>query len=188
MNNYSMISGFQDSPFSAEFLVTAASIINLSSQKSQVPVPAEQNEGWVYSLRQLQICRKTGVETTRGAISAEILTDFLTMAKNHLEAGNLQSAAILAGAVTEEHLRRLCLANEISIVNRQSSAATAKKPLQLTGEAYKKKLYDRQLHKNIISWLELSAKAGHNAGSELSEKQTAEMITGVGTFLREITY
>jgi len=128
------------------------------------------------------------VETTKGAISAEILTDFLTMAKNHLEAGNLQSAAILTGAVTEEHLRRLCLANEISIVNRQSSAATAKKPLQLTGEAYKKKLYDRQLHKKIISWLQLCAEANHNTGSEISEKLTAEMITSVGRFLKEITY
>jgi len=128
------------------------------------------------------------VETTRGTICAEILADFMTMAKSHMEAGSLQGAVILAGAAIEEHLRRLCLANEISTINRQSSAATAKKPLQLTGEAYKKKLYDRQQHKKIISWLQLYAEMSQNTICEISDKQVESMITGVSLFLKDTPY
>jgi len=123
------------------------------------------------------------IETTGGAISSEILTDFLRMAKNHLDGDNLQGAAILAGAVLEEHLRRLCLANDISIINDRSASAAAKKPLQLTGEAYKKKLCDRQQHKSLISWLELCGSA-----DEFTGKQIEDMLAEIGRFLENTPY
>jgi len=123
------------------------------------------------------------IETTGGAISSEILTDFLHMAKNHLDGNNLPGVAVLAGAVLEEHLRRLCLANNISIINDRSASAAAKKPLQLSSEAYKKKIYDRNQYKKLISWLELC-----NSADELSGKKIEDMLVGIGEFLKETAY
>ncbi len=128
------------------------------------------------------------VETTRGAITTEILTEFMAMAKIHMEEGNLQSGIILIGAVIEKHLQNLCLAGNISISNQQSGSTAAKKPLQLTGEAYKKKLYDRQQHKRIITWLELCSSASQNTMSNISVEQVEDMHAHVSRFLADTPY
>ncbi len=128
------------------------------------------------------------VETTRGAITSEILADFMAMAEIHIEAGNLQSGLILIGAVIEKHLRNLCLAGNISTTNQQSGSASPKKPLQLTGEAYKKKLYDRQQHRRIISWLEICDNAALDTMSDISVEQVQDMHADVSRFLAETPY
>ena len=132
--------------------------------------------------------KENWVETTRGAITSEILTEFLTMAKIHLDAGNLHGAVTLVGAVIVKHLRSLCLAGDISPTNRQSGTATPKKPLQLTGDAYKKKLYDRELHKKIISWLELCDSAARDTAKEISVQQVKDMHGDVSRFLVDTPY
>ena len=110
------------------------------------------------------------------------------MAKNHIEAGNLQSGLILIGAVIEKHLRNLCLAGNINTTNQQLGSATPKKPLQLTGEAYKKKLYDRQQHKKIITWLEICGNAALNSISDISVEQVQDMHADVSRFLADTPY
>ena len=128
------------------------------------------------------------VETTRGAITSAILAEFMAMAEIHIEAGNLQSGLILIGAVIEKHLRNLCLAGNINTTNQQSGSATPKKPLQLTGEAYKKKLYDRQQHRRIISWLEICDNAALDTMSDISVEQVQDMHADVSRFLAETPY
>lgn len=128
------------------------------------------------------------VETTRGSITSEILAEFMAMAEIHIEAGNLQSGLILIGAVIEKHLRNLCLAGNISITNQQSGSTAAKKPIQLTGEAYKKKLYDRQQHKRIINWLELCNNAALDTLSDISVEQVQDMHADVSRFLADTPY
>ena len=57
----------------------------------------------------------------------------------------------------------------------------------MTGEAYKKKLYDRQDNKNVIAWLELSyAAAGR--GDSITAAQAKNMLTGVLSFLAKTRY
>ncbi len=128
------------------------------------------------------------IETTRASITSEILTEFMDMAKNHAENGDIQSAAILINAVIEKHLRNLCLANDISITNKQLQSATLKKTLQLTGEAYKKKLYDRQQNKKIVSWIELCNTAAPSTSSSISAKQLKIMHAEVTSFLSQAQY
>lgn len=128
------------------------------------------------------------IETTRASITSEILTEFMAMAKTRIEAGNLHSAAILICAVVEKHLRNLCLANDISATNEQLHSTTLKKPLQLNGEAYKKKLYDRLQNRKIISWFELCDSADPTAESDISVKQLESMHTDVTHFLSRTPY
>lgn len=128
------------------------------------------------------------VETTKGSITSEILTEFMTMAKNHIDTGNLRGGATLIGAVIEKHLRNICLANDISAINRQLQTATLKKPVQLNGEAYKKKLYDRQQNKKITSWIELCEAAVPDSVSEISVKELKDMHAGVIRFISQTPY
>ncbi len=128
------------------------------------------------------------VETTRASITSEILAEFLTMAKIHIETGNLNSAAILIGAVIEKHLRNLCLANGISPTNEQLQSATLKKAAQLTGEAYKKNLYNRRQHKKILSWLELCNIAAQNTINDISVEQLTSMHEDATRFMSQTQY
>ena len=128
------------------------------------------------------------VETTRASITSEILTEFMDMAKIHIENGNLQGAAVLIGAVVEKHLQNLCLASDIPTTNEQVQPPTLKKPVQLTGDAYKKKLYDRQQNKKIISWLKLCDGAVPIEVSDNSVKQLTKMHAGVIEFMAQTPY
>jgi hypothetical protein len=60
--------------------------------------------------------------------------------------------------------------------------------LQLTGEAYKKKLYDRQDNKAVISWLELCDAAAKGKGEDLDIAQVKNMLNGMQAFLTKIKY
>ena len=128
------------------------------------------------------------VETTKGSITSEILTEFMAMAENHIDTGNLQGGAILIGAIIEKHLQNLCLANDISTTNEKLQTPTLKKPVQLTGEAYKKKLYDRQQNKKIMSWIELCDAAAPNSVGEISVKELKNMHDDVSKFISQTPY
>jgi hypothetical protein len=128
------------------------------------------------------------LETTSGAITRDVLTDMLRLAKSQLELQNFKAAAIIAGAVLEKQLRNLCLINGIKIHNEIQNKAVAKKGLQLTGEAYKRKLYDRQANKEIVSWLELYNRAAEAKGDDIPTEQVKTMVNGVLGFLTKIRY
>jgi hypothetical protein len=63
-----------------------------------------------------------------------------------------------------------------------------KKGLQLTGEAYKKKIYDRQTNKEVIAWLELFEMATGGKGDEVTAAQVKTMVGGILSFLTKIRY
>ncbi len=128
------------------------------------------------------------LETTSGAITRDVLADMLQLARVQLELQNLRAATIIAGAVLEKHLRNLCLAKGIKIYNEIQNKAVAKKGLQLTGEAYKRQIYDRQANKEIITWLELSDRAAEAKGDDIPVEQAKAMVGGVLSFLTKIRY
>ncbi len=128
------------------------------------------------------------LETTGGAITREVLMDLLRQAKLQFEGKNLRAAAIIAGAVLEKQLHALCLAKGIKVYNEIQNKAVNKKGLQLTGEAYKKKIYDRQTNKEVIAWFELFEKAAGGKGDEVTAEQVKTMVSGILSFLTKIRY
>jgi hypothetical protein len=127
------------------------------------------------------------LETTRGAITRDVLTEMLHPAKVLLEANNLRGATIIAGAVLETHLRNFCLAKGIKVFNEIQNKAVPKRGLQLTGEAYKKKLFDRPENKKILAWLELYDKAAASK-DDIPAEQVKTMVGGVLVFLTKTRY
>ena len=127
------------------------------------------------------------LETTSGAINRDVLTDMLRLARMHQDENHPVAATIIAGAVLEKHLRNLCLAKGIKIHNDLDNKAVPKRGLQLTGEAYKKKLYERQDNKEVVGWLELydAAAAGK---PEVTFGQAKTMVNGVLSFIAKTRY
>ncbi|MGB3221557.1 MAG: hypothetical protein WBB23_02035 [Desulforhopalus sp.] len=128
------------------------------------------------------------LETTQGAVARDILTDMLRLARVQFDQGNFTSAAIICGVILEKHLSNLCQARGIAIHNEIQGKAIPKKGLQLTGEAYKKKLYDRQDNKAIISWLELCDAAAKEKHEAIDSGQVKNMLNEMMAFLTKIKY
>lgn len=126
--------------------------------------------------------------TATGAISRDILLDMLRLATLHAEQGNPGAAAAVAGAIIEQHLRSLCLAKGIPLDNDIQGKAVPKKGLQLTGEAYKKKLYDRQDNKAVIAWLEVCDGAAGGSRDSIDGDQVKSMLRHMHAFLKKIKY
>ncbi len=123
------------------------------------------------------------LETTRGSISRDILTDMLRLAYQHLKQDNLIPAVSIAGAVLDKSLRDLCMARNISLHNRIQGRAVTKNGLQLTGEAYKKKLFDRRTNKKIIAWFELYKNITENKEIKPTVDLAKDMLKGVQSFI-----
>lgn len=128
------------------------------------------------------------LETTSGVVSKNILMDMLRLARIQFDQNNYVAAAVITGAILEEQLRSLCLAKGIAIDNEIQGKAVPKKGLQLTGEAYKKKLYDRKDNKTIISWLELSDSATKVKSDSITSDQVKNMLNEMQAFLTKIKY
>ena len=123
------------------------------------------------------------LETTRGAVTKDILSDMLKLAKTQADLKNYPAATIMMGSVLDELLRCLCLKAEIRLYNEIQGKAVAKKGLQLTGEAYKKKVYERQENKQIIAWLELYQEALEAKSENITPGKVNQMLTGLQSFL-----
>lgn len=123
------------------------------------------------------------LETTKGAITKDLLSDMLRLAKPQVDQGNNKAAVIMMGTVLEELLRCLCRKADIKIFNEIQGKAVTKKGLQLTGEAYKKKVYERQENKLIIAWLELYSDALAGKDEAVTEGKVSQMLTGMQSFL-----
>jgi hypothetical protein len=123
------------------------------------------------------------LETTRGAVTKDVLIDMLKLAKIQKDQGNDKAAVIMMGAILEELLRNLCLKDEIKVYNEIQGKAVAKKGLQLTGEAYKKKIYERTENKMIIAWLELYNETVAGKDENIAPGKASQMLTGMQSFL-----
>ncbi len=128
------------------------------------------------------------LETTRGEISRETIADMLRLARQQLDQQHLAAAVVICGSVLEILLRHLCTANGIPVDNQLQNKSVPKKGLQLTGDAYKKKLYERQDNKAIISWFELYDAAGSGTAENISVNKAKTMYQGVHALLTKCKY
>jgi hypothetical protein len=113
-------------------------------------------------------------------IRGEIFDDFLEMAEYLLEEGYKDPAAVLIGGVLEEHLRKLCLKNEIAI---KTPDGKPKSGGVLNDDLYKGGIYNKGDFKSIIAWLEIRNNAAHGKYNEYSEEQVDLMLKSIRDFI-----
>ena len=112
-------------------------------------------------------------------VHADIFADFLDMAGYLLEQGYKDPAAVVTGSVLEEHLRKLCVKQNIDVAKADG---TAKKADTLNAELTTAGTYSKLDQKEITAWLDLRNKAAHGHYSDYTKEQVTLMLQGVRHF------
>lgn len=130
----------------------------------------EIQQGWLISIKNL--------------ITAEVFSDFLEMSQHLLETGYKDPAAVMIGSVLEEHLRQLCIKNNIELTFQSGEDFKQKKADVLNADLTKKTVYNSLEQKSVTAWLDLRNKAAHGHYDKFVIGQVNEMYTGVLGFLQ----
>lgn len=132
-------------------------------------------------LKALKVDYEAGhLEAIHELIHADVFADFLEMAYYLLEEGYKDPAAVFAGGVIEDQLRKLSQKNEIA---GQKEDSRPKKADRLNADLTNANVYSKLDQKNVTAWLDLRNKAAHGKYSEYSKEQVALMIQGVRDFI-----
>jgi len=111
-------------------------------------------------------------------VRADVFDDFLEQAQFLFEQGYHQPAAVLAGAVLEDTLRKLC--------ERAAIALPSKPKLDgMNSELAKKNAYNTLVQKRITWLADIRNKAAHGQWSEFSSSDVEDMLRQVRQFVTE---
>lgn len=88
-------------------------------------------------------------------VHADIFADFLDMADYLLQQGYKDPAAVVAGSVLEEHLRKLCDEHGVAVVKDDG---TPKKADALNSELAGAGGYSKLDQKSVTAWLDYATK------------------------------
>ena len=114
---------------------------------------------------------------TRALIEAEVFDDFLEQAKHLLNQGYFTAAAVIAGSVLEDSLRKLCTKNGITL--------SAKPKLDtMNADLAKSGVYNLLKQKQITALADLRNKAAHGQGS-FTKDDVEDMIRAVRRFMED---
>ncbi len=115
---------------------------------------------------------------TRALIEAEVFDEFLEQAEELFKKGYYQPAAVIAGCVLEDGLRKLC--------DRNSIALPAKATIDpMNVELAKAGIYNKLVQKKITALADLRNKAAHGEWTEFTEKDVEDMIRDVRRFMED---
>jgi hypothetical protein len=113
-------------------------------------------------------------------IHADVFADFLGMADELSRKGYKDPAAVVAGSVLDEHVRKLAQRNEIVIEDEDGKPLKADR---INAELARAEVYNKLEQKNVTAWLDLRNKAAHGEYDEYDHKQVAALISSVRDFL-----
>jgi hypothetical protein len=117
--------------------------------------------------------------TVEELIHADLFADFLEMADHLLSQGYKDPAAVVTGAVLEEHLRKLCAKHAIPTL----SGTTQKKADALNSDLAGAGAYTKLDQKSVTAWLDLRNKAAHGHYPQYTKEQVQLMLDGVRHFM-----
>lgn len=109
-------------------------------------------------------------------IHADLFSDFLEMAEHFLESRYKDPAAVMAGGVLEEHLRKLC--------GKHGVALAAKPKLDtMNAELARVGAYGKNEQKQVTAWAGLRNDAAHGNYGNYGEAEVKLMVQGVRSFI-----
>lgn len=109
-------------------------------------------------------------------VEADLFDEFLEQAEHLVAAGYFQPAAVVAGAVLEDGLRKLCLTAGISLPDQP-------KLDWMNSELVKKGVYNKLMQKRITSIADLRNSAAHGKWSEFEKSDVEVMIRDIRDFM-----
>ncbi len=109
-------------------------------------------------------------------VEAELFDEFLAQAEHLLETGYFQPAAVVAGSVLEDGLRKLCQANAIPLPDNP-------KLDWMNSELAKKGVYTKLVQKRITSIADLRNSAAHGKWDEFEKSDVQAMVRDIRDFM-----
>lgn len=113
-------------------------------------------------------------------IHGDVFSDFLEMAEHLNSEGYKDPAAVLAGSVLEEHLRKLCIKNGISITKPDGSP---KKADTMNADLATANVITKLDQKNVTAWLGLRNDAAHGHYAKYNKEQVSLLVSGIRDFI-----
>lgn len=123
------------------------------------------------------------VDTLSELIHAELFADFIGMAKHLMEEGYKDPAAVIAGSVLEEHLRKLCVKNGLPIEHVTPNGNVPLKAAQLNNDLKAAEVYNKAEQSSVLSWLQIRNSAAHGNYDDYDNQQANFMVQSVEAFL-----
>ena len=128
-------------------------------------VSEDISNGWTWSFKE--------------RVHAEVFDDFLEMANSLLSDGYKDAAATIAGGVLEEHLRKLCQKNAISIEKQGGRTPNLKTLAVLNDELHKSGVCNQSEWRSVQVWIDHRNSAAHGHFTDYEQKQIQNMIEGI---------
>lgn len=125
---------------------------------------------------------KGRLKSVEELIRGELLTDMLELAAE-LVSKSPDAAAVLAGGVLEEHLRRLCLKLEIPL---EAENGKHKSTETMASELVKKDALSKTDHKSVTYWYGIRNDPAHGRFGKHEANAVGLMVHGVRDFIRRI--
>jgi hypothetical protein len=119
------------------------------------------------------------LQNLRGLIRAEVFGDFIEQARHLLDEGYWQAAAVVAGSVLEDHLRKLCEKHPSITLPAKPKLDTMNAELAKAGE------YDVLAQKRITYLADIRNKAAHGNWDKFTAKDSDDLIQTVLRFLTD---
>jgi len=137
------------------------------------------------ALRSLKTAYEKGyMQTLEELIHADLFSDFFEQAEYLLDRNFKDAAAVMAGGVLEEHLRKVCNKNTINATYVDADGKTKFKMIEaMNVELAKAKVYDKNEQKQVTAWGGIRNDAAHGNYEKYGKDQVALMIQGLRGFL-----
>ncbi len=109
-------------------------------------------------------------------VEADLFHEFLEQSEHLLNAGYFQPAAVIAGCVLEDGLRKLCVANGVTLPDHP-------KLDWMNSELAKKGIYTKLIQKRITSLADLRNSASHGKWTEFEKSDVESMVRDIRDFM-----
>lgn len=109
-------------------------------------------------------------------VEAELFDEFLGQAEHLFENGYFQPAAVVAGCVLEDALRKLCQANGVSLPDNPKLDG-------MNSELAKRGVYNKLIQKRVTSIADLRNSAAHGKWTEFEKSDVGAMLRDVRDFM-----
>jgi hypothetical protein len=121
----------------------------------------------------------------REMVVSDLFSDFLEMAEYLLSDEKLKDpAAVIAGGVLEQHLRKLCDKHCVLTTFTDAKGNICPKRLDtMNSELAKAGAYDKNEQKQVTAWAGLRNEAAHGHWNTYTADQVSGMVLGIRGFL-----
>ncbi|WP_437631082.1 hypothetical protein [Sorangium sp. So ce854] len=165
------------SPPESAYVSQATDVVKASKpQWTHVTLP--QLHGILRALREDYVNGRT--RAVAELIHADVFGDMLDMAQHLLDENYKDPAAVIAGSVLEEHLRKLCIKHAIPTVDAKG---VHKKAAVMNSELRACGAYDKNDEKSVTAWLGTRNDAAHGNYAKYLAQQVNLLIASIRDFI-----